>query len=103
MNNWSLLAIWTLLLYNSSNWAIVSSQLNNIPPQLQSDYDVLARSWKETSKINDVSPLGVFGASAFAVVEEDQHGTGVAMAGVRLGKGKAIVCGHQVHLHACIK
>jgi hypothetical protein len=55
-----------------------------IPKQLQEDYNALATNWNATSKINDVSPLGVFGPSAFAVVENGIQGTGVAMAGVRI-------------------
>jgi hypothetical protein len=68
--------------------------IDPLPEQLQQDFDTLTHSWSGTSKINDVSPLGVFGPAAFAVVEADPGA--VAMAGVRIGKGRAIICGHQV-------
>eukprot|EP01051_Picozoa_sp_SAG22_P005079 SAG22_NODE_292_length_12914_cov_41.306594_4_plen_254_part_00 len=66
-----------------------------VPAQLSADFTALQRgNWTLVEKPNDVSPLAVFGATAFPVVANGPGG--VAMAGARLGKGRLIAAGHQV-------
>ena len=65
-----------------------------VPAQLQADYEALRGDWTLVEKPNDVSPLAVFGDSAFPVIADGPGG--VAMAGARMGKGRVIAAGHQV-------
>lgn len=72
-----------------------------VPPQVQADWALLTTGWNKTIKINDVSPLSVFGPSAFPIVASDP--STVAMAGMRMGAGRVIASGHQVCAPPCGK
>jgi hypothetical protein len=64
---------------------------SSVPAQVQSDFEELTRGWNATAKINDVSPMSVFGPSAFPVVASSP--SLVAMTGARVGKGRLIAAG----------
>ena len=60
--------------------------------QVTDDWAALLSGWAKVEKPNDVSPLYLFGSTAFPIVTA---GGDVTLAGAHLGKGRLLAAGHQ--------